>query len=171
MGYFWGFLGIFGVFGQKTSIFGVFGVKNGHFWGFLGGGQKKHMGFNADKKTLSLLRGIKMAKKRLFCKTLAIPTFCDFPKPFKRHGFGFFKKCGEGFFGPFLGFFAVFGGGGVKNSVFWSFLGFLGIFGVFGHFCGFWGFFTGGGQKRPFFGGSKRGVKNGQFWGSKKGVF
>ena len=134
MGYFWGFLGIFGVFGQKTSIFGVFGVKNGHFWGFLGGGQKKHMGFNADKKTLSLLRGIKMAKKRLFCKTLAIPTFCDFPKPFKRHGFGFFKKCGEGFFGPFFGFFAIFGVGGSKNVDFWGFLvifgGFWGIFGV-----------------------------------------
>ena len=91
------------------------------FWCFLGEGQKKHMGFNADKKTLSLLRGIKMAKKRLFCKTLAIPTFCDFPKPFKRHGFGFFKKCGEGFFGPFFGFFAIFGVGGSKNVDFWGF--------------------------------------------------
>ena len=128
MGYFWGFLGIFGVFGQKTSIFGVFGVKNGHFWGFLGGGQKIPKPFKRGEKTLSLLRGIKMAKKRLFCKTLAIPTFCDFPKPFKRHGFGFFKKCGEGFFGPFFGFFAIFGVGGSKNVDFWSFLGIFGAF-------------------------------------------
>ena len=127
-------MGIFGVFGQKTSIFGHFWVKKRHFWGFLGGGQKIPKPFKRGGKTLSLLRGIKMAKKRLFCKTLAIPTFCDFPKPFKRHGFGFFKKCGEGFFGPFFGFFAIFGVGGSKNVDFWGFLvifgGFWGIFGV-----------------------------------------